>query len=397
MHTTRLKLPPNDEAIAFLSKAAPLHTPEWDAWSAHARTPTVAGRWLVTASILGRGKYYGEMQVDPSGPAEDGECTTTVRLTSVNDGSTVVRSGRIAVYGAYAWRGRSKGSLSADSAPDDLNSEVREVLWIAPDQATAEGRWFWGQYQEFGFDVKLRRASADPALLVVNGSSLKTGSEANRIRLIGDHLPAHVTPADLVFGPGVSVRRIVSNTPTEVIAEVDVASDAALGKRDAALLHSVAPGAVAVYDRVDYVKVVPDSALAAFGDLTHSRGYQQFEAIGYQRGPDGKAHTADDLELGPLSPDDTSWSMEVFYAAPGSNADFVGKVSPSGFFTPAANSPNNNFDVWVVATAKNEKDKNGKPLVGKGYMVVTVPMYTLGGRRYVRDLDRWIDAGPEEK
>ena len=67
---------------------------------------------------------------------------------------------------------------------------------------------------------------------------------------------------------------------------------------------------------MDYVKVTPDSALAAFGDPTHSRGYQQFEAIGYQRGPDGKAHTADDLELGPLSPDDTSWSMEVFYAAP---------------------------------------------------------------------------------
>jgi len=178
---------------------------------------------------------------------------------------------------------------------------------------------------------------------------------------------------------------------------VDVASGAALGKRDVAVLHSVAPGAIAVYDRVDYVKVVPDSAMAAFGDLTHSRGYQQFEAIGYQRGPDGKAHTADDLELGPLSPNDATWSLEVFYAAPGSNSDFVGKVSPSGFFTPAANSPNNNFDVWVVATAKNEKDKNGKPLVGKGYMVVTVPMYTLGGRRYVRDLDRWIDAGPEEK
>jgi quinohemoprotein amine dehydrogenase len=397
MHLTRLKLQPNEEAIAFFSKVAPLHTPEWDAWSAHARTPNVAGRWLVTASILGRGKYYGEMQVDPSGPAEDGEFTTTVHLTSVNDGSTLLRSGRIAVYGASAWRGRSKGSLPASSAPDDVNSEVREVLWIAPDQSTAEGRWFWGQYQEFGFDVKLRRASADPTLLLVQGSSLKAGSEANRVRLIGDHFPAQVAPADLDFGPGVKVRRVVSSTPAEVVAEVDTASDAALGKRDVKLLSSAAPGAIAIYDRVDYIKVVPDSAMAAFGDLTHARGYQQFEAIGYQRGPDGKAHTADDLELGPLSANDATWSMEIFYAAPGSNTDFVGKVSPSGFFTPAVDSPNNNFDVWVVATAKDEKDKNGKPLAGKAYMVVTVPMYTLGGRRYVRDLDRWIDAGPEEK
>jgi quinohemoprotein amine dehydrogenase len=29
----------------------------------------------------------------------------------------------------------------------------------------------------------------------------------------------------------------------------------------------------------------------------------------------------------------------------------------------------------VVATAKSEKDKEGKPLVGKSYLVVTVPTY----------------------
>jgi quinohemoprotein amine dehydrogenase len=391
MHATRLKLPVNEEAIAFLAKAAPLHTPEWDAWSAHTRTPNLAGRWLVTASIQGRGKYYGELQVQPTG---DDEFTTSVHLTSVQDGSTLVRSGRSVVYGAHAWRGRSQGSQPASSAPDDVNSEAREVLWIAPDQSTAEGRWFWGQYQEFGFDVKLRRASSDATLIMVDPPSLKTGSETNRIRLIGDHFPARVTPADLNFGPGVTVRRIVSGTPGEVIAEVDVASDAALGKRDVGFFGSVAPGAVAVYDRVDYIKLTPESAMAAFADQTHARGYQQFEAIGYQRGADGKLHTADDVELGRLGPNDVTWSMEVFYAAPGSSTDFVGKVSPTGFFAPAVDSPNNNFDVWVIATAKSDNDKNGRPLVGKSYMVVTVPMYTLNGRRYVRDLDRWIDDGP---
>ena len=84
---------------------------------------------------------------------------------------------------------------------------------------------------------------------------------------------------------------------------MDVASDAALGKRDVAFRGSAAPGAIAIYDRVDYIKVTPDSALAAFGDQTHARGYQQFEAIGYQRGADGKLHTADDVELGRLNPE----------------------------------------------------------------------------------------------
>lgn len=397
MHLTRYKLAVNQDAIAFLAKTAPLHTPAWDAWSARALTPNLVGRWLVTATMQGRGMYYGEMQVDGTGD----EFNTSVHLTSVRDGSTITRSGRGVIYGAYAWRGRSQGgSLKPDSAPDDPNSQAREVLWVAPDQSTAEGRWFWGQYQEFGFDVKLRRPSSEPTLITVDPPSLKAGSEANRVRLIGDHLSANVKPADLNLGPGVTVRRIVSSTPGELIAEVDVASGAALGKRDVALDSSVAPGAIAIYDRVDYIKVMPDSALAAFGDQTHARGYQQFEAIAYQRGPDGKPHTADDVELGRLTPDDVTWSMEVFYESPGKSTVFVGQVSPTGFFTPAVDSPNNNFDVWVVATAKSEgkidKGKNGRPLVGKAYLVVTVPMYTLNGHRYVRDLDRWVDDGPAQ-
>jgi quinohemoprotein amine dehydrogenase len=389
-HATRYKLPSNDEAIAFLAKAAPLHTAEWDAWTANTHAPSPAGRWLVTASLRGRGKYYGEMQVDPTA---DGDFATTVRLTSIEDGSRFVRSGRSVVYAGYAWRGRSKGPGTAASAPDDVFSEAREVMWFAPDQSTAEGRWFWGPYQEFGFDVKLRRAASGPSLLVLDRASLKAGSDSNHVRLIGDHFPTGVMPADLEFGSGITVRRILSSTPSEIVAEVDVASDAAPGKRDVAFQHSVLPGAIAIYDRVDYIKVAPDSAMAAFGSESHAPGYQQFEAIGYQRGPDGKLHTADDLELGPLDPKEVTWSLEVFYSGPGSSTDFVGKISPSGFFTPAAANPNANFDVWVVATAKRENDK---PLVGKSYMVVTVPMYTLNGRRYVRDLDRWIDDGPAQ-
>ena len=390
-HLTRYKAQPNDEAVAFLAKTAPLHTAEWTAWSVRTRALNLTGRWLVNAYVPGRGKYYGEMKIDPSG---DDEFNTSVHLTSVKDGSVIFRSGHSVVYAGYAWRGRSKGSGAASSTPDDLASEAREVMWVAPDQSKAEGRWFWGQYQEFGIDVKLQRPSSEAALLAVDRSSMKAGSQANRIRLIADNVPAQVSPADLDFGPGVSVRRIVSRTPGEVIAEVDVAADAQLGSRYVAFQHSMIPKALAIYDRVDYVKVTPDSALAAFGSQTRGRGYQQFEAIGYHRGADGRAHTADDVELGPV---DVTWSMEIFYAKEGSSTDFVGKVSDTGFFTPAADNPNNNYDTWMIATAKSEKDKNGKPLVGKAFLVVTVPTYTFEGRQYVRELDRWVDDGPAQE
>ena len=389
-HSLRFKLPANDEAVAFLAKAAPLHTPEWDAWSARPRTADIAGRWLVTAYLRGRGEYYGEMQVDPGA---DGEFATKVRLTSLNDGSHISRAGRGVVYAGYAWRGRSQGAPSENPAPDDTASQAREVLWFSPDQSSGQGRWFWGQYQEFGFDVSLRRATSDPALLALDRTAFKAGSQANRIRLAGDHFPPQATPADLDFGPGITVRRIVSSTPVEITAELDVAPDAPLGKRDVHFRSSTLPGALAIYDRIDYIKILPDSSMAAFGDQAHQRGYQRFEAVAYQRGPDGRLHTPDDVELGPLDPSDLDWSLDVFYSKSGASTDFVGAISPSGFFTPAAQSPNANFDVWVVATSKTDKGVNGKPLVGKSYMVVTVPSYTFNGRRYVRDLDRWVDDG----
>jgi quinohemoprotein amine dehydrogenase len=371
---------PVDEALAYLGKTASLQTPEWAAWRARMRAPKLTGRWIVSAYIPGRGKFYGDMEVAPNNGADD-EFTTRVKLTSIKDGSTISRTGHSLVYAGYAWRGRSKGTPPANAAPDDLSSEMREVMWVSPDQSTAEGRWFWGQYQEFGFDVKMQRASADPTLIGADRSSLKTGSQGTRVRLIAESLPVEIGAVDLDFGTGVTVKRIVSHTPKEIVAEVDVAADAVPGKRDIAFRRSVLQSAIAVYDRIDYVKVTPDSALAHLGSERHPKGFQQFEAVAYQRGADGKLHTADDVELGPI---DVTWSVEEFYSVYGDDdKEFVGSLSKDGLFNPASDGPNpqrkfsrNNYgDIWVVATAKNEKDKDGRPLSGKSYLVVTVPAY----------------------
>ena len=394
-HITRFKVKPAAaaEAVAYLSKAAPLHTPEWDAWIANKSVIPMEGRWLITAKLAGHGQFYGEMQLQRTG---DDEFTSRVTLTSVKDGSKVVRTGKSAVYGGTAWRGRSGTAFGSDAAgPDDPASEAREVMWFAGDHLSGEGRWFWGQYQEFGFDVKLQRKAPGtapaPILLLSDRASFKAGSQRQRIRLIGENLPAKVSVADLSLGSGVTVRNIVSSSPVEVVAEVDVAASAQSGYRDIAFGGAVMRNALAVYDRIDYMKVTPESAMAAFGDRQHPRGFQQFEAIGYQRGPDGRSHTDDDVELGPL---DVTWALQVFHAADGDSSDFVGKMSPTGLLTPSTTNPNVNFDTWVVATARDEKNPVGDPLTGKAYVVVTIPTYAFNGRQYVRDLDKWVDDGP---
>lgn len=374
---------PGEAALDFLSKSAALHTPEWAEWRARLRAPRIAGKWLVSATMPGFGKYVGELTIDP-GPAED-EFKTSVTLKSLRTGATLKRSGTGLVYAGYSWRGRSKGTTpgttAAGAKPDDPLKEARETLWISPDQSFAEGRWFWGEYQEFGFDVKLVRASSEPTLISVDSYSMKSGSHNPSLHIFGDNLPVSVTAADLDLGAGVKVVKIVSHTKAEVVADVEIARDAVPGKRDVSIGRSNLQGAFAIYDKVDYLTVTPETSLARLGSDVHPKGYQQFDAIGFSNGADGKPHTADDLNLGPI---DVNWSVEEFMAVFGDDDKaFVGNLSETAFFTPASDGPNperkfsrNNYgDVWIVATSKKEKDKDGKPLVGKSYLVVTVPTY----------------------
>src|SRR5271170_6483219 len=75
---------PVDEALAYLGKTAPLETPEWTAWRTRMRPPKLAGRWIVSAYLPGRGRFYGDLELERSGGMDD-EFTTRVKLTSVKD------------------------------------------------------------------------------------------------------------------------------------------------------------------------------------------------------------------------------------------------------------------------------------------------------------------------
>ncbi len=373
--------PPSDQAVEYLAKNYPVNTPEWAAWRARMRAPKLAGRWLIDGYEAGRGKVVGEMAIEP-GPAED-EFTTNVKLTYLKDGRTVTRSGKSLVYTGYSWRGRSTTKATTEPSPaaaGGVPAEMRETMWIAPDQNSMEGRWFWGAYEEFGVDVTLRRASDGLTVTATDVSMLKAGSTSQRVKIYGDNFPK-LSAADIDFGNGVTVKRVVEQTAQQATVEVNVDAKAISGKRDVAVRRAVAPNAIAVYDKIDYIKVSPDTSLARLGGIKFPKGYQQFEAIAYNRGADGKLHTADDVELGRV---DAEWSVEEFYAVYGDDdKKFVGTMSPTGFFTPSVEGPNterkfsrNNYgDVWAVATYKGALDKDGKPLTARSYLVVAIPLY----------------------
>jgi quinohemoprotein amine dehydrogenase len=361
---------PMDKAIAHLSTAFPLTTPEWSAWAATMRPPRLQGKWAVSGVELGKGALYGTFTITPQGGGETGDFTTETTFTYARSGKTVTRRGRAIVYTGYQWRGKS--------------DDYREVLSLDRDWRHASGRWFAGAYDEIGVDVQLTRVGNDPVVLGVAESRVRAGGGSQEVHVFGVNLPAQVSPADLNFGPGVTVDRIVSATPERLTAAVTVGPNAGIGRRAVFLAGATGDASIAVYTTIDFIRVLPQAGMARVGGANFPKQFQQFEAVAFANGPDGKPDTKDDVDLGLVDP---SWSIEEYTATyDDDDKDFVGTIDGStGLFTPNLDGPNpkrrngaNNYgDVWAVATyqAPAAGSAPAKTLKARAHLLVTVPLY----------------------
>ncbi|HYB95566.1 MAG TPA: quinohemoprotein amine dehydrogenase subunit alpha [Vicinamibacterales bacterium] len=375
---------PIEKAVEHLARTFPLKTPEWAAWSANMRPARLDGTWALSGWELGKGPVYGRVTItaDPSAPDE---FTTSTTYRVARTGESVTRTGRSIVYTGFQWRGRS-----STQAPD---SSLREVMMVDREWRSMEGRWFTGGYDELGIDVKLERIGTDTRVLGTDRTALRQGSTGQEIRIYGANFGQTMRAGDIDLGPGITVTRVVSVTGDTATVAVDVAANAAIGARDVFVAGASRPKALAVYDKIDSIKVKPDWAMARVGGDTFPKMLAQFEAWAYSNGADGKPDSPDDVELGLV---DAAWSMEE-YAAIYNDDDikFVGSLNEAtGRFTPNVDGPNpkrsgerNNIgDVWVVAKYQGEP-VDGKPapvLRARGHLLVTVPLYMrfepLGGR-----------------
>jgi quinohemoprotein amine dehydrogenase len=136
--------------------------------------------------------------------------------------------------------------------------------------------------------------------------------------------------------------------------------------------------------------VTPGLGIARIGGVVVPKQLQQFEAIGYHNGADGRPGTDDDLELGVVP---VAWSLEELPVTfDDDDVDFVGTIDARGLFTPNVDGPNparsgnrNNIgDVWVVATHLDPRGGGGsQPLTARAHLVVLAPLHI-----------RWEGAGP---
>jgi quinohemoprotein amine dehydrogenase len=373
---------PADVAIDYLVKNQPLMTPEWAAWKAVMRTPKLEGKWMLTGYQQGKGRIFGTVTIEAGASADD--LVTKVDLEYASTGASVSRTGKAIIYTGYSWRGRSTAptGTSAPTDPSSAPTEWREALFISRDANTIDGRWFWGGYDEFGIDVHLARIGTIPMLAGVNTFALQSPSTSD-VKVYGANFPADLKAADFDFGTGVTVTRVTRASSSVATIAVQVAPNLPVGIRDIALSRSTVERAIAVYDKIAYIKTIPDASMARLGGVVAAKQYAQFEAIAYSAGPDGKAETADDIPLGPVA---AKWSMEEFYSTPDDDdVRFVGAVNQAGMFTPNIEGPNperkkqdNNFgtnnygDIWVDA---EYTAPGGTALKARSYLVVTIPVY----------------------
>ena len=357
-------------------------SPEWAAWSAAMRSPRLAGRWTLAGYQLGKGPIYGEVVITDRPEMADAFVTEGT-FVYTRTGEAVTRRSRAVVYTGFQWRGRS-----ADS-PDDPGT-WREVAFVERNGQEIKGRWFTGAYDETGIDITLHRVSNDPIVVGTDVGSLKTSSTGQRVRIYGANLPARVAPADIDFGQGVKVARVVGTTPDVVTVEVDVAADARIGPRDLSLSGSTKSATLAVYTKIDGIKVEPQAGMARLGGAAFPKRQEQFEARAFSNGPDGKPGTADDLDLGMV---DVFWSLEEYTATfRDDDVRFVGQLRENGLFIPNIDGPNPNRsgnrnnvgDVWVVAAYMPPgTDPSAKPQRARAHLLVTVPLYLDRGSREV--------------
>lgn len=361
---------PADKAVAHLAQAFPLMTPQWQTWSAAMPPARMAGRWLVSAYEPGSGPVFGEFIVT-SDPAGADSFDTETRLTSVRTGATTVRTGKAVVYTGFQWRGRSRAGGATNA--------WREVMMVERGGREMTGRWFTGDHDETGIDVTLTRAGSDPVVTGTSAMSLKTGTTGS-VAIFGANFPSSVDAAAVDFGSGIRVTKAVAASAGRIDAEVAVDADAKPGPRPVSVLGATKPATLIVYTKIDGIKVLPQAGLARVGGIVFPKQLQQFEAVAYANGPDGKPGTKDEWVLGPV---DAKWSLEEYTATFGDDdLKFSGTLDAKGMFTPAPDGPNpertgerNNVgDLWVVAEY-TPSEPNAKPLKSRAYLLVSVPVY----------------------
>ena len=344
------------ETVPHLAERFPLESEAWFQWlQERPSAESLAGRWVFQGHYPGKGELAGTMAVKYIG--EDSfEVTLDGRYA---DGKPFTGRGKAVVHNGYEWR----ANVEVDG------TVLRQVFAVVDNQMT--GRMFERDHDERGLDF---RAVPDSVVTVVavQPGYLKVGQE-QELTLIGSGLIGKPQ-----LGDGIEVLKVLDSSTERMRVQVRVAADAPVGVRNVAV--GEARGAtLAVYQKINEVRVVPDYVVARIGGNGSPTEKVQghFDAEAWGVGEDGK--TSYRIGFVPAT-----WSVEAFNeeAEKLEDVKFAGVMDRNtGVFVPGDAGPNpdrammaNNVgNLKVVATVQ----EGGKTVTGEGQLIVGVQRWVI--------------------
>jgi quinohemoprotein amine dehydrogenase len=349
-----------EQVVPTLAARFPLETQAWSDWQQAAK-PALAGAWRVVGWLPEHGDYAAVLTADMAAP-DRYALTMSGRFA---DGTPLQSSGEAIVYTGYEWR----ATLTVNGQP------MHQVLAAGKDGAEMTGRLFEPSHGDLGGPVKAARIGKAPQILAVWPSALKPGASA-QVTVVGANLQG-----ELSLGEGVTIDRVLARDDQEIVVQATAAAGAMPGLRAVQVGDARLPEALAVYDRIARIEVVPSESIARIGGNGGPipKVRSNYRAVGYAPGPDGKAGTEDDVRLGFVP---ATWSVEPFdeVAAKDEDVKYAGSMeATTGIFTPGDAGPNpkrkmstNNLgNLAVIATARDGDTQ----VSGKGRLIVTVQTF----------------------
>lgn len=352
------------QALDWLASQNPLETEDWRNWQ-NAKWPGSAeGEWLLAGTQQGKGGFSGSVQLKKTGTDEYEQTGHLV----FGDGTRLELTGSVRVYTGF-W---GRASLQ------EGNDKVRGYYRLSADGKQIIGDWIGVENPSLRTQLTMQRLD-HPGVLQVYPSAVQVGKKTT-VRVTAAGISGTPDPSSLQAGDGVQVTAIRQVESGSFDVDLTVTEQAAAGVRK---LQMAGAGEIplTVYQRVDYIRVTPRDAYSRVGAANGSLPSQlQYQATGYDVGPDGKEGTADDLAVGPVP---VRWFLSEHKAFEGDNEDdvsVVGTLSASGLFTPGAPGPNpnraqsvNNTGTVYVNAVHRRPD--GTEVQDKTVLLVTAPIW----------------------
>ncbi len=337
-----------------LAELYPLNSKAWSDWKARS-APDLSGSWRVVGNRPGKGAFQGVAVISGKG----GDAYGVKLFLFYADGSKANGTGDAILYTGYEWR----ASVALEG------EDTMQVMAVSANGAEMSGRWFLEDPDSIGGDISLARSGSGAVarVMAVFPPYIRVGETA-QLAIHGIGLGG-----DVRLGDGVTVDRVVSRSSDIVV--VEATGGGAAGKRTVAVGDATGSALLAVFDKVDAIRVEPAYHIARVGGGAIPPVPAQFEAVAFMNGPDGEAGTADDIRIGAMP---AKWSVanNGEFAEALDDVKFAGRITQAGLFEPAVAGPNparpfstNNAGDLAVNASVTVGDQT---LVGTGRLIVTV-------------------------